>query len=415
MLFSKSFIFTSRQDPKIAECKSHKLLLKGCFLFMLSSGIYSYLPLGWRVLKRISDIIRKYMDMEGAQELIMSSLQPIEIWEKTGRDKDLEEVMFKFKDRKERTLCLGPTHEEVITEIARKHISSYKQMPFTLYQIQTKFRDEPRPRFGLMRSCEFLMKDAYSFDVDEHGLEESYKKMLTAYQNIFKECSLNYVLIEAEPGVMGGNISHEFMVPAPIGEDILLYCSVCNKYYRPKEVQKIEACPECGSKLGEHKMVEIGHIFKLGTKYSLTQEAFFLDKNGERKPIIMGCYGIGVSRLLAAIVEQEADDKGIIWPKNVSPFNASIVVLENNLFEQAVSLEEILEKTGLSILLDDRNEGAGVKFNDAYLIGSPFIIVMGKNYLKTGKIDVEIRKTKAKLSFTQEEVINFLKNEYGVF
>lgn len=412
MLFSKSFIFTSREDPKIAECVSHKFLLKGCYLFMLSSGIYSYLPLGWRVLRRISDIIRKHMNSQGAQELMMSSLQPIEIWEKTGRDKDLRDVMFKFKDRKERVICLGPTHEEVITEIARKHVSSYKQLPFTLYQIQAKFRDEPRPRFGLMRSSEFLMKDAYSFDMDNNGLEDSYEKMLTAYKGIFKECGLNYVMVEADPGVMGGNVSHEFMVPSPIGEDNLLYCGKCGRYFKPKE-DKMADCHECGCKLEEKKMVEAGHIFKLGTKYSLVQQAFFLDKNGERKPIIMGCYGIGVSRLLPAIVEQEADDKGIVWPKGISPFDAAIVVLESKLLDEAVSLTEFLEKAGLSILIDDRDEAAGVKFNDAYLIGNPYIMIMGKNYLKTAKLDLEVRKTKAKFNFTKEEAVNFLKAEYG--
>ena len=407
MLFSKSFIFTLREDPKVAECPSHKLLLKGSFLFMVSSGIYSYLPLGWRVLERINNIIRKHMDASGAQQLYMSALQPIEIWKKTGRDEDLKEVMFRLKDRRERELCLGPTHEEEITEIVRKYVFSYRQMPQILYQIQAKFRDEPRPRFGLMRSCEFIMKDAYSFDKDEAGLNENYDKMLGAYQNIFKECGVNFVTVEADPGAMGGSLSHEFMVPAQIGEDVLFYCPQCETYCKIKG-----ECPHCTKPLQEKKMIEVGHIFKLGTKYSLAQEAFFLDKSGKRKPIIMGCYGIGVSRLLPAIVETNLDEKGIVWPKGISPFDIILLVLEESLLKEAVSLSEVLEKQGFTVLVDDRKEPAGVKFNDVSLVGSPYVLIMGKNYLRSEKIDVEQRGIGKKLSLSKEETINFLKDEY---
>jgi len=387
MLFSESFIFTLRQNPKTAECRSHKLLLKGCFLFMVSSGIYSYLPLGWRVLNNINNIIRKHMNFYGAQELLMSALQPMDIWQKTGRDKDLEEVMFKFKDRKKRELCLGPTHEEEITEIARRTVFSYKQLPFILYQIQTKFRDEPRPRFGLMRSCEFIMKDAYSFDKDEAGLDKNYEKMLSAYHNIFTDCGLNFVKIEADSGFMGGNISHEFMVPADIGEDI------------------VEG----------KRMIEIGHIFKLGTKYSSIQSALFLDEKGKRIPIVMGCYGIGVSRILSAIAEVSSDEKGIIWPKGISPFDASLIVLDDKLLKDALSLRDELGKRGVSVLVDDRQEGAGVKFNDACLIGNPYIMIMGKKYLKDKTFDLEERKTGKKDSLKKEELINYLKHKWADF
>jgi prolyl-tRNA synthetase len=407
MLMSKSFIFTVREDPKVAECVSHKFLLKGCFLFMVSSGIYSYLPLGRRVLTKISDIIRFHMNSAGAQELTMTALQPMEIWQKTGRDKTLAEVMFRFKDRKERSLCLGPTHEEEITEIVSKYVSSYKHLPIILYQIQTKFRDEPRPRFGLMRSCEFIMKDAYSFDADEAGLDLNYQKMFTAYQNIFTQCGLDYVSIEADSGAMGGSVSHEFMVNAPIGEDILFYCDNCGKYYKSAD----SGCPQCKAIANERKMVEIGHIFKLGTKYSLAQGALFSTNTGQRTPMIMGCYGIGVSRILAAIAEISNDDKGIIWPRSVCPFDLSLLVLDEKLLSQAVALAEILEKAGVSVLVDDRKDGAGVKFNDAYLIGNPYIAIMGKNYDNTKKIDLEVRKTKEKHSFSQEELIKFLTNE----
>ncbi|MBP7088860.1 MAG: proline--tRNA ligase [Candidatus Omnitrophica bacterium] len=408
MLFSQSFIFTSREDPKSAECQSHRLLLKGNFLSMISSGIYAYLPLGWRVLNKISNIIRKHMDSSGAQELLMSAIQPIDIWQKTGRDKDLDEVMFKFQDRKKRQLCLGPTHEEEITEIVRRAVFSYKQLPLILYQIQTKFRDEPRPRFGLMRSCEFIMKDAYSFDKDEEGLNTNYDKMNLAYQNIFKECGLNFLTQEADSGAMGGNISHEFMVPAKIGEDVLFYCRECAKYFK-----KEGSCPVCKKNLVAENMIEIGHIFKLGVKYSLAQKAYFLDDKGKRSPFIMGCYGIGVSRIFAAIAEVFSDDKGLIWPKKVSPFDLSLVVLENDLLKEAFSLSELLESKGFSVLVDERNEAAGVKFNDSYLIGNPYLAIMGKRYLANNKFDLEIRKTGEKKSFSKEELLNFLTSEYG--
>lgn len=407
MLFSEGFIFTSREDPKIAECRSHQLLLKGNFLFMVSSGIYAYLPLGWRVLSNINSIIRKQMDSKGAQELFMSAIQPMEIWQKTNRDKDMGEVMFKFKDRRQRQLCLGPTHEEEITEIVRHSVFSYKQLPLMLYQIQTKFRDEPRPRFGLMRSCEFIMKDAYSFDKDKEGLNRNYEKMLSAYQDIFKECGLNFIMTEADSGAMGGSVSHEFMVPADIGEDILFHCSECAKYF--KEEAK---CPQCKKNLNGKKMIETGHIFKLGTKYSLAQEAFFLDEKGKRQPFIMGCYGIGVSRVFSAIVEVNSDEKGIIWPRKVSPYDVSLIILDDKLLKEALSLKDVLEKEGFSVLVDDRKETAGVKFNDAYLIGNPYILIMGKKYLNCAAVDLEIRKTRQKESLKKEELLNFLRSEY---
>jgi len=338
----------------------------------------------------------------------MSALQPIEIWQKTGRDEVLSEVMLKFKDRKNRTLCLGPTHEEEVTEIAKKYVSSYKQLPRILYQIQTKFRDEARPRFGIVRSCEFIMKDAYSFDVDEEGLAKNYEAMRSAYQAIFKECGLNFIMTEADSGAMGGSVSHEFMVPAEIGEDVLCECKKCGKHFKD-----MSNCPECDSKLNERRMIEIGHVFKLGTKYSKAQEALFLDKDGARKPMIMGCYGIGVSRVLAAIVETNYDDKGIIWPKSVSPFDVQLVCLDEKLIPTASSLVEFLEKEGFNVLFDERSEPAGVKFNDAYLLGNPYIVIIGKNYASSKKIDLEIRKTRQKVSMSEEELINFLNNEYG--
>ncbi|MCK4809969.1 MAG: proline--tRNA ligase [Candidatus Omnitrophica bacterium] len=410
MLYSKFFIPTLREDPHSAECVSHRLLLRGGCLFMASSGIYSYLPLGLRILNKISNIIRKHMNAEGAAELFMSHLQPMEIWQKTGRDKDLSEVMIKFKDRKGRDLCLGPTHEEEITEIAKRYLSSYKQLPVILYQIQSKFRDEFRPRCGLIRSCEFIMKDAYSFDADEEGLEENYSRMLDAYNRIFKECDLSVVVATADSGVMGGSTSHEFMAPADIGEDVLFYCSKCDNYFREQG-----CCDKCKNDLNPKKMIELGHVFKLGTKYSKAQEAYFLNKEGKRCPFIMGCYGIGVSRIISAVVEQSHDEKGIIWPNSLAPFELNLVILDLNnkeLLEQALEVEAILRTEGLTVLIDDRDEPAGVKFNDAYLLGIPYILILGKKFLNTGKFELERRKTGEKFSFSKQELIKYLKDDY---
>ncbi|OPX30327.1 MAG: hypothetical protein B1H08_02030 [Candidatus Omnitrophica bacterium 4484_171] len=411
MLLSKVFIPTLREDPKMAECISHKLMLKAGLVSMISSGIYTYLPLGLIILRKIENIIRRRMNEEGAVELLMSALQPLEIWQQTGRDETLKEVMLKVKDRRKRELCLGPTHEEEITEIAKRFILSYKQMPLILYQIQTKFRDEARPRFGLIRSCEFIMKDAYSFDSDEEGLNISYEKMLRAYDNIFRDMSFDFVRIEADPGAMGGNFSHEFMVPAEIGEDVLCFCPKCGKYYRSSG-----ECRDCGIKLIEKRMIEIGHIFKLGTKYSSAQSAYFLDSKGKRRPVIMGCYGIGVSRIMPAIIEQSHDSKGIVWPPCVSAFDASLLVLEREndfLYKEAFSLYEKLTGAGFDILFDERAEPAGVKFNDAYLIGSPYIIIIGKKYKGHNKFELEVRKTGEKHLFAAEQLINFLKESHN--
>ena len=409
MLFSRAFIPTLREDPHSAECVSHRLLLRAAYLYMVSSGIYSYLPLGLRVLENISNCIRRQMNAQGAVECLLSALQPMEIWKKTGRDKDLEEVMLKCNDRRGRELCLGPTHEEEITEIAKKYILSYKQLPVILYQIQVKFRDEARPRFGLVRSCEFIMKDAYSFDKDEEGLTASYQKMFDAYKNIFKECGLDVVITQADPGMMGGSVSHEFMAPSEIGEDILFWCSKCEKYFNSEG-----RCDNCNTPLLSRRMIEVGHIFKLGTKYSSSQEAYFLDKEGVRTPFIMGCYGIGVSRIISAVVEQNHDERGIIWPRSLAPYQVILIIVDmenQTLVSSAMQLKNTLEKEGIEVLVDERVQPPGVKFNDAYLIGIPFICILGKNFLNTKKIELEVRNSPQKYSFKEEELVKFLKDD----
>jgi prolyl-tRNA synthetase len=327
MLWSRSFIPTLKETPQEAESISHRLLLRAGLARMLMAGVYSYLPLGLRVLENIQRIIRQEMNACGASELLLPALQPLELWQKTGRDKDLGQVMFGFRDRRGRNICLGPTHEEAITELVKSQVSSYRQLPLLLYQIQTKFRDEIRPRFGLIRACEFIMKDAYSFDQDEAGLDRNYQAMFEAYKKIFLRLGLKILITEADSGVMGGKVSHEFMVPSRDGEDVVLSCLQCGSA-RSFNEEVGQDCPKCKARMDKLNCIEVGHIFKLGTKYSQAMQANFSDEKGQLKPIIMGCYGIGVSRLVSAVIEQNNDEEGIIWPSEVAPFEVVILPLD---------------------------------------------------------------------------------------
>jgi len=348
------------------------------------------------VLVNIENIIRQEMNAVDAVEVLLPALQPQELWARSGRDKDIGEVMIKFMDRRGRSVCLGPTHEEVITELIANHVSSYKQLPLVLYQIQTKFRDELRPRFGLVRACEFIMKDAYSFDQDEAGLDKNYQAMHKAYQRIFKRCGLDFLSLEADPGVMGGAVSHEFMVPAEDGEDAVLRCQECGRVYSIKENQS-QACTKCAKMTEKLNCIEVGHIFKLGTKYSLALKANFLDSQQKTHPVIMGCYGIGVSRLVSAIVEQNHDADGIIWPKEISPYDAIILALDTTnkkVMNFACAVYAELKKTDLEVFLDDRDERAGVKFKDADLIGIPLHLVIGQKGTSLNKVELKLRGKK---------------------
>lgn len=410
MLWSKLFIPTLRESPQEAESISHKLMLRAGLIRMLMAGVYSYLPLGFRVLENIESIIRKEMDAAGANELLLPALQPEELWLKSGRDKAMAEVMIRFVDRRGRDVCLGPTHEEVITDLVKNNVSSYRQLPLVLYQIQTKFRDEIRPRFGVVRACEFIMKDAYSFDQDEAGLDKNYQLMHTAYKNIFKRCGLDFLSLEADPGVMGGGVSHEFMVPVACGEDVVLRCPKCKSATTFSEEEK--PCPKCKVKLEKTICIEIGHIFKLGTKYSSALEANFLDAKGRLQPIIMGCYGIGVSRLIAAIVEQNNDENGIIWPKEISPFNVVVLPLDiedKKIMQEAQVIYRELTAGGVSVLLDDREERPGVKFKDADLLGFTLQVVIGKEFLKSGNVELKARSLNEKTVKDRAEVLKEIK------
>jgi len=413
MYWSRTLIPTLKEDPQEAESVSHRFLLRAGFVRMLMAGVYSYLPLGLKVLENIEEIIRQEMNACGASELLLPALQPLELWQKTGRDKDLGEVMFKFVDRRERKLSLGPTHEEVITDLIKSQVTSYRQLPLVLYQIQSKFRDEIRPRFGLIRACEFIMKDAYSFDQDEAGLDKNYQLIYEAYKRIFTRCGLDTLITEADSGVMGGKFSHEFMVKAPLGEDIVLFCKKCNQARAFKEGDSL--CPKCNSALEKINTIEVGHIFKLGTKYSQAMQANFTDCHGQIKPMIMGCYGIGVSRLISAIIEQNNDANGILWPKEISPYQVIILPLDvtnQEVMSEAISFYKQINAAGFSVLLDDRDERAGVKFKDADLLGMPLQIIFGKQSIKNNLLELKYRRTQEKIVKPAQEILAKIKDFY---
>jgi prolyl-tRNA synthetase len=398
MLWSEAFIPTLKEIPQEAESSGHQLMLRAGLIRQLISGVYSYLPLGLRVLQKIENIIRQEMNACGAQEILLSALQPQELWVSSGRDKEIGEVMFRFRDRRERKLCLGPTHEEVITQLVKQNIFSYRQLPLILYQIQVKFRDEIRPRFGLVRSCEFIMKDAYSFDQDQAGLKQNYDKMLKAYQRIFKRMGLDFLVVEADPGLMGGSLSHEFMAPAKSGEDIVLYCPSCRS--ATSQVQERDTCAKCNKPVQKLNNIEVGHIFQLGTKYSKIFQADVLSQDGNQSPIVMGCYGIGVSRLIPAIIEQNNDENGIVWPREVAPFEIIVLPLEvgnKKIHTAALSMYTNLKQAGFCVLFDDRDERAGVKFKDADLIGIPLQVIFGEKFIKGNKIELKVRRNNRRI------------------
>ncbi|MCM8772081.1 MAG: proline--tRNA ligase [Candidatus Omnitrophica bacterium] len=376
MKWSKYFIPTQKEDPKEAETISHKLLIRAGMIDKLASGVYTYLPLGLRVLKKVENIVREEMNKAGCIELLMPSLQPANLWKETGRFEKMGKDMITFIDRHNREMIFGPTHEEVITDIVRRYIRSWKQLPIILYQIQTKFRDEIRPRFAIIRAREFLMKDAYSFDVDERGLDNSYNLMKETYKKIFERCGLKFTTREADSGVIGGKFSEEFVAD------------------------------------GECSELEVGHIFKLGIEYSLSMRAFFVDKDGKEKPIYMGCYGIGVSRIVAAIIEGNYDKDGIIWPISVAPFLVDIIptnLSELDIVNICEKIYKDLVENEIEVIFDDRNESAGFKFKDADLCGFPLQVIVGKK-LRDGKVEVKIRKNNEIKEISVEKVVDYVKN-----
>jgi len=410
MKYSKLLIPTLREDPSEAEVISHKLMLRGGYIRKLAAGVYNYLPLMFRVLKKVEDIVRDEMDKAGAQQLLMPAIQPAELWQESGRWDVYGKELMRIQDRHERSFCLGPTHEEVITDIVRNNVTSYKNIPLILYQIQTKYRDEIRPRFGLMRGREFIMKDCYSFDRDEAGLKISYDKMHQAYCNIFDRCGLKYRVIQADSGAIGGAFSQEFMVIAQTGEEELVYCTNCN-YAISKEIAKIEtdnSCPSCDTGiLKTERGIEVGHVFQLGTKYSEKMNATFLDESGAKIPYVMGCYGIGIGRTAAASIEQNNDANGIIWPLPIAPYHVAVIPVNAADPIQMQAAEKIYNELiakGVEAILDDRDERAGVKFKDIDLIGIPMKIVIGKT-LADGKVEFSMRDGSRKELVNVEEIV----------
>ena len=550
MLATKLYAPTLREVPSDADVVSQQLMLRAGFMRKTANGLYSFLPLGWRSIKKIEAIVREEMDRASAQEIMMPILQPAEIWKESGRWNAYGAEMMRINDRHDNEFCLGPTHEEMITTLVKNEINSYRQLPVNLYQIQSKFRDERRPRYGLMRSREFIMKDAYSFDVDEAGLDESYKSMYDAYTRIFTRCGLTFRPVEADSGAIGGSGTHEFMAIAEAGEADIVYCTKCDyaanieigkpgimkqeeealqelsivdtpnastieavaemlnlplhktikavvfsidgkvvlaivrgdhevnevavqhavlgsvepEMATPEELEKVgltagfispvglkqteefaivvdesvmetynvcggankkdahyininpkrdfnvediivapirlitadDVCPTCGGTLEHAKGIEVGQVFKLGTKYSEALQATFLDQNGRPNSMIMGCYGIGVSRTLAAAIEQYHDENGIIWPRAIAPFEAVIVPInakDEALMSTSQTIYTALQDAGVDVLLDDRKDRAGVKFKDADLIGYPLRITVSKNTLENNEVEIQIRKS----------------------
>ena len=391
MLQSRLPIKTLKENPKDSEAINHQLLVRGGFVSQLASGIFSFLPLGFRVLKRIESIIREEMDSLGAQEILMPAIHPKSLWQEVGRWDTYEPPLFKFKDQHKRELCLGPTHEEVITDLVRQNVSSYRDLPFSWYQIQDKFRNEIRATGGLLRTREFLMKDLYSFHATGEDFDDFYEKVSDTYREIYKKVGVEAVKTKADSGSIGGSQSHEFVVLAESGEDTIFVCEKCD-WAQNKELGEPEKCQDCGGKMETKKGIEVGHIFRLDTKYSDPMGATFTDARGKKHPIIMGCYGIGLGRLMATIVESSHDDNGIIWPENVAPFDIHLISLPGG-EEKAKEVYGKLSKDK-EVLFDDRDLSAGEKFAESDLIGIPERIVVSKKTLESDSVEIKKRGEK---------------------
>jgi prolyl-tRNA synthetase len=405
---SQLFAKTKKETPKGAEAISHRYLIRGDFIDQMAAGIYSFLPLGWRVYQKIENIIREEMNKLGGQELLMPALIPQSLWQETGRWETIDPPLFRVKDRHQKEFGLGSTHEEVITDLVRKRVSSYQDLPLYLYQIQNKFRNEMRATGGLLRVREFIMKDFYSFHTSEEDALDFYKKAQQAYIKIFNRCGLEVVAAEAESGTIGGNLSHEFMLMAETGEDKVLICSECGYGATVEKVGKIKKCPQCRSRLEQKNCIENGHTFYLGTKYSQVMGANFRDKDGQEKPIVMGCYGIGLGRLMAAIVEVFHDEKGIIWPASVSPYQIHLLELghDKKIKTQAEKIYKNLQKNNIEVLYDDRDKSPGEKFVEADLLGIPIRLVVSQKTLAQGCVEMKKRNEKKVKLIKLEKIVS---------
>ena len=404
MFWSKVFLPTLKDTPQDAEVISHQLMLRSGMIRRVTSGIYTWLPIGLKVLKKVENIVREEMDATGAQEVLMPMVQPKELWEETQRWEKMGPELLRIQDRHERDFCLGPTHEEVITDLIRNNLKSYKELPLNLYQIQTKFRDEVRPRYGVMRGREFLMKDSYSFNLNEESLNESYLAMKEAYKKILYRLGLKFKIVKADSGAIGGDASEEFHVLADNGEDTIAVSDssdfAINTELLLEEGEDLESLqgkpsPDGKGLIQIKKGIEVGHIFQLGKVYTDAMKANVLDNEGKAKNLFMGCYGIGVSRLVAAAIEQNNDEKGIIWPEAMTPFEVNIVAIgfdkDKKIAKAATDLYNELSSMGYEVMLDDRKDGYGIKMKDAELIGIPINIIIGKQYLQNNEIELKHR------------------------
>ena len=423
MKASHLILGTQRENPADAEIISHQLMIRAGLVRQVSSGIYNWLPIGKKVLQKVENIIRKEMNIAGAQEILMPMVQPASLWEESGRIDQYGQELLVFLDRHENKFCLGPTHEEIITDLCKNLLTSYKQLPVTLYQIQTKFRDEIRPRFGVMRSREFLMKDAYSFDLDKESLDQSYSVMKEAYIKIFDSLGLDYRIVKADSGAIGGSDSEEFHVLADSGEDLLAFsdkseyainAELLTELQDGQDPYSLEGKPSPDGKglLKLKKGIEVGHIFKLGRKYS---EILNLRIQGENNVIHpeMGCYGIGASRIVAAAIEQNHDEKGIIWPKALAPFEVALVEVnpkkKDEIKEKSSEIYNLLKENDIDVLWDDRDKRPGVKFTDMEVTGIPLTIIIGERTLETGEIEIKKRQDEKPQLVSHQNLISTVK------
>ena len=426
MLFSKILLPTLKDAPHEAEVISHKLMLRAGMVRKVASGIYTWLPLGLKVLRKIENIVREEMDASGAQEVLMPMVQPKELWDETNRWEKMGPELLRIKDRHDRDFCLGPTHEEVITDLIRNNVKSYKELPLNIYQIQTKFRDEVRPRYGVMRGREFLMKDSYSFNIDESCLEETYLTMRNTYKKVLERMGLEYKIVSADSGAIGGDASEEFHVLAETGEDTIAV-SDSSEYAintelllkEGEDIKSLEGKPSPDGKgtIEIKKGIEVGHIFQLGKVYAEDMKANVLNNEGKASTLYMGCYGIGVSRLVAAAIEQNNDDKGIIWPHSIAPFDINIIAIgyekDEKIAEASNNLYKELTEMGYDVLLDDRKDGYGTKIKDSELIGVPLNIIIGKQFLESEEIEFRTRSGDTSLSKISDSktILDFFKDK----
>ncbi|MBK68303.1 MAG: proline--tRNA ligase [Legionellales bacterium] len=417
MKLSQLLTATLREAPADAEIISHKLMLRAGMIRQLAAGIYTWLPLGYRVLKKVEAVIREEMNNSGAQEILMPAIQPAELWRESERWDQYGPELLRINDRHKREFCFGPTHEEVITDLVRREVRSYKQLPLILYQIQTKFRDEIRPRFGIMRSREFLMKDAYSFHLNDQSLEETYEKMYSTYTKIFNRLGLNFRAVIADSGNIGGDKSHEFHVLAESGEDQIVFSK--NSDYASNLERALIDLGEEAHKLESARGIEVGHIFQLGKKYSKCMKTNCLDEHGKSITLTMGCYGIGVSRIVAAAIEQNNDEKGIIWPIAMAPYQLALIPVNMHksvrLREAVISLYKKLLDNNIEVILDDRNERPGVMFSDMELIGVPHRFVFSEKGLDSGEIEYKARTINENKNIKIEKAIAFIKEKTSSF